>query len=124
MKIRGAMALSTSLALAGCMAQESDVPPGEPAGEAEQALDIATGDVICNSGWPGTRGCSARFGDGREILPGSIKVNVVGHNGAISWSAELVDNNRAINFTASIREGNAFGPGDNTTRFALAWITL
>lgn len=120
MKPSGWIVVLTSLALSGCMAQESD----EVVGEAEQAISIGQGSVTCNSGWPGRRGCTAYFGDGREIMPGTITIHVVGHNGAVEKSAELIDNNRRIKFTADIHEGNAFGPGDNTTRFALAWIYL
>jgi hypothetical protein len=117
MKISGGIAVSTSLALAGCMAQESD----EPMGEAAQALELGLVTVTCNSGWPGSRGCYQRLGDGREIMPGTVTVKVDGR-GSMGYSAALVENNRFIDFSASIHEGDAFNPGANTTKFAVAWL--
>jgi hypothetical protein len=117
MKTSGVIAASTSLALAGCMAHESD----EPMGEAAQAFELGLATVTCNSGWPGSRGCFQRLGDGREIVPGTVTVQVDGR-GSIGHSAALVENNRFIDFSASIHEGDAFNPGKNTTRFAVAWL--
>jgi hypothetical protein len=128
MRAGGAFALSASMALTGCIAQEGDEALGEiaqegdePVGEAEQELSIAVVPVTCNSGWPGTRGCYKRLGDGRKIIPGTVSVQIDGHNGSIGHSASLIDNNRAIKFTASIHEGDAFNPGSNTTKFLVLW---
>jgi hypothetical protein len=118
MKISGVIAVSTSLALAGCMAQGSD----EPLGETAQAFELGLVPVTCNSGWPGSRGCFQRIGDGREIIPGTVTVKIDGHNGSQGYSANLVENNRYIDFSASIHEGDAFNPGANTTKFVVGFL--
>ncbi|KYF54337.1 hypothetical protein BE08_12900 [Sorangium cellulosum] len=125
------------MALAGCIAQEGDEALGDEAlsdealvdealsdeavGEAEQALSIGISPVTCNSGWPGTRGCFKRIVSATDIIPGSVTVQVDGHNGAIGFSASQTGT-RVIEFSASIHEGDAFNPGKNTTKFIVAWL--
>lgn len=89
----------------------------------EMARAIGHTSVTCNSGWPGTRGCYWRIESATDIVPGSIQVEIDGHNGEIGHSAVQVGP-RAIDFTASVHEGNAFGPGDNTTRYDVFWLRL
>ncbi|AUX44994.1 uncharacterized protein SOCE26_064730 [Sorangium cellulosum] len=137
MKISGAVAVLASMALAGCVAQEGDEALSDEAlsdealsdealsdeavGEAEQALQIGLTSVTCNSGWPGTRGCFWRLGSATDIVPGSITVQIEGHNGALGYSASQ-SGPRTIDFSASVREGDAFNPGKNTTKFLVAWF--
>ncbi|KYF75260.1 hypothetical protein BE18_52010 [Sorangium cellulosum] len=127
-----AIAVLSSMALAGCVAQEGDEALSDEAlsdealsdeavGEAEQALQIGLTTVKCNSGWPGTRGCFTQLVSATDIVPGSITVQIDGHNGAVGYSASQ-SGARLINFSASIREGNAFDPGANTTKFIVAWL--
>ncbi|MGK3990069.1 hypothetical protein WME99_43905 [Sorangium sp. So ce136] len=131
-KSSGAIAVFASMALAGCIAEEGDEalsdealseqPLGdEVTGEAEQALAIGLQSVTCNSGWPGTRGCFRQLVSATNIVPGTVTVQVDGHNGAIGYSASQ-SGPRTIDFTASIREGDAFNPGANTTKFLVAWM--
>jgi hypothetical protein len=132
MKISGAIAVLASMALAGCIAQEGDEALSDEAlsdealsdeavGEAEQALKIGLASVTCNSGWPGTRGCFRQITSATDIVPGTITVEVDGHNGAIGYSVSQVAA-RTIEFSASIHEGDAFNPGKNTTKFIVAWL--
>lgn len=97
----------------------------EGAGEHNERLVRAIGHVslTCNSGWPGTRGCYWRIESETDIVPGSIQVEIDGHNGEVGHSAVQVGP-RSIDFTASVHEGNAFGPGDNTTRYDVFWLRL
>ncbi|WP_437731990.1 hypothetical protein [Sorangium sp. So ce1335] len=124
-KCTGAMAILASMALGGCIAQEGDEALGDEAlsdeavGEAEQALSSHS-FVTCNSGWPGSRGCVKRIVSPGKIVPGSIVVDIDGHNGAIGFSASQ-SGDRVIDFSASIHEGNMFNPGKNTTRFIVMW---
>lgn len=131
-KLTGAIAIFASMALAGCIAEVDDGALDEEAldeealseeavGEAEQALVIAHEFVTCNSGWPGTRGCYKRINSPTNIYSGSISVSIIGHNGAIGYSAVQVGT-RVIDFTASIHEGDMFNPGKNTTKFLVEWI--
>ncbi|WP_437605011.1 hypothetical protein WMF20_27920 [Sorangium sp. So ce834] len=126
------IAVLSSMALAGCVAQEADEALSDEAlsdealsdegvGEAEQALQIALSSVTCNSGWPGTRGCFTQLVSATDIVPGTITVQIDGHNGAVGYSASQ-SGARTINFSASIREGDAFNPGANTTKFIVAWL--
>ncbi|MGK3966832.1 hypothetical protein WMF38_21980 [Sorangium sp. So ce118] len=128
----GAIAVLASMALAGCVAQEGDEALSDEAlsdealsdeatGEAEQALAIGLQSVTCNSGWPGTRGCFRQFVSATDIVPGTVTVQVDGHNGAVGYTASQ-SGVRTINFSASIREGDAFNPGANTTKFIVAWL--
>lgn len=133
MKLSGALVVLASMALAGCIAQEGDEALSDEAlsgdealsdedvGEAEQALQIGLTSVTCSSGWPGTRGCFKRISSATDIVPGSITVQIDGHNGAIGFSASQ-SGTRTIDFSASIREGDAFNPGANTTKFLVAWF--
>jgi hypothetical protein len=119
--ISKAITVSASLAFAGCIAHESDDFLGESVGEAEQAIRIGQATITCDSKWPGVQDCSAFFGDGSEIIPGTLSMTIIGHNGAKSKEAYLIENNRKIRFFAVIHEGDLFSPGKNTTTFALAW---
>jgi hypothetical protein len=111
--------LSMSLVFAGCMPRESD----EPLAETAQALRPGSGVKLCESGWPGSRPCYATFGDGREILPDSIDWYVDGGDHSEAPAVvQLTDDHRAIRFSASIHEANAFGPHDNNTRYVVEWI--
>jgi hypothetical protein len=127
MKISGVVAVLSSMALAGCVAQEGDEALSDEAlsdeavGEAEQALQIGLSSVTCNSGWPGTRGCFAQLVSATDVVPSTITVQIDGHNGALGFSASK-SGARSINFSASIREGDAFNPGTNTTKFLVAWL--
>jgi hypothetical protein len=94
----------------------------EEAGERQGVRACAT-TVTCNSGWPGTRGCYFRIISETDIVPDSIEVEIDGHNGEIKHAAVQVGP-RDIDFTASINEGNAFGPGDNTTKYIVKWVCL
>ncbi|WP_437777298.1 hypothetical protein [Sorangium sp. So ce1097] len=126
-KLTGAIAIVASMALTGCIAQEGDealddeAASDEVLGEAEQALAIGLSSVTCNSGWPGTRGCFKQFVSPTDIVPGSVTVQIDGHNGAIGYSASQTGA-RTIQFSASIHEGDAFNPGKNTTKFIVAWL--
>lgn len=126
MRISGAIAVLASLALGGCVAETGDeawsdeVLGEEDVGEAEQAITEAKVRVTCDSGWPGSRGCSKRIVSPKPIIPGSIVVDIVGHDGAIAFSAQQTEP-RVIVFSASIHEGNMFKPGKNTTVFDIIW---
>ncbi|MGK4003606.1 hypothetical protein WMF31_13330 [Sorangium sp. So ce1036] len=126
-KLTGAIAILASMALAGCIAQEGDEALGDEAlsdeavGEAEQALGIGISSVTCNSGWPGTRGCFRQIASPTNIVPGSITVQIDGHNGAVGYSASQ-SGDRIIDFSATINEGDMFNPGKNTTKFIVAWL--
>lgn len=118
-KISRVIGISTSIAFAGCMPPESD----EPLGEAAQAIEIGLATVVCNSGWPGSRPCYQRLGDGREILPGTITWRIDGHDGTMAPPVvALVENNRFIDFSVSIHEADAFSSGKHTTKFLVGWI--
>lgn len=94
----------------------------EEAGEHnERGLKACHENVTCYSGWPGTRGCYVRIFSEWDIVPDSIEVEIDGHNGEVGHSAIQVGP-REIDFTASIHEGNAFGPGDNTTKYTVTWL--
>jgi hypothetical protein len=88
-------------------------------GVTTQSIEIRT--VTCNSGWPGTRGCSWRFSSASAITPGSITVAINGHNGEIGHTLSQIDA-FTIDFTASVNEGDAFNPGKNTTSYTVAWL--
>lgn len=126
MRISGAVAVVASVALGGCVAHEGDealledaLSEEEDVAEAEEAL-IGYALVQCNSGWPGTRGCSKTITSPTNIIPGSIEVYIDGHNGAISYAA-VQTANKTIKLTASIHEGDAFNPGKNNTKFVVLW---
>ncbi|WP_437977036.1 hypothetical protein WMF11_08025 [Sorangium sp. So ce295] len=126
-KLGGMIAVLASMALAGCIAQEGDEALSdedlseETVEEAEQALQIGLTSVTCNSGWPGTRGCFKTITSATNIVAGTITVQVDGHNGAVGFSASQTGP-KTIQFSASIREGDAFNPGANTTKFLVAWM--
>jgi hypothetical protein len=126
-KLSGMIAVLASMALAGCIAQEGDEALSdedlseETVEEAEQALQIGLTSVTCNSGWPGTRGCFKKITSATNIVAGTITVQVDGHNGAVGFSASQTGP-KTIEFSASIREGDAFNPGANTTKFLVAWM--
>jgi hypothetical protein len=89
--------------------------------DVEMRWSIGSGSVTCRSGWPGTRGCYARFTSPTDIMPGTIAIQVVGHNGSFGYSAQQIGA-RKIDFSAGIHEGDMFNPGKNTTRFTIMWI--
>jgi hypothetical protein len=89
------------------------------AGASTQALEIR--NVTCNSGWPGTRGCSWKFSSPSAIVPGTITVQINGNNGEIGHAAAQLDSFN-IAFTASVNEGDAFNPGKNTTSYTVVWL--
>jgi len=94
------------------MAQyESD----EATKEGAQALETAL--FTCNGGWPGRRSCYQRIGNGREIIPESVKVLIIGRDGSAGYGAPLSEGNRVIAFSADIHEGDLFNPGKNSTTF-------
>jgi hypothetical protein len=90
-------------------------------GAQTQVIEIR--NVTCNSGWPGTRGCSWVFTSASAIVAGTITVSINGNNGEIGHSASQIDASN-INFTASVREGDAFNPGVNTTSYTVAWLRI
>ncbi|WP_437568169.1 hypothetical protein [Sorangium sp. So ce542] len=117
-KICGVIGISTSIVFAGCMPPEGE----EPLGEAAQAFELGLATVVCNSGWPGQRPCYERLGGGREIVPGTITWQIEGHDGTVNPPViALSGDNRVIEFSVSVHEGNAFNPGKNTTRFTVGW---
>ena len=106
-----AMFAAFGLGAAGCMMQAGD----ETAGEGSQALETAL--FTCNGGWPGRRSCYQRIGNGREIVPESVKVLIIGRDGSAGYGAPLSEGNRVIAFSADIHEGDLFNPGKNSTMF-------
>ncbi|MDC0682940.1 hypothetical protein [Sorangium atrum] len=126
-KLGGMIAVLASTALAGCIAQEGDEALSDEAlseetvEEAEQALQVGLTSVTCNSGWPGTRGCFKQIVSATDIVPGTVTAQVDGHNGAVGFSASQTGP-RTIDFSASIREGDAFNSGKNTTKFLVTWV--
>lgn len=118
----GMMCVITSLAFAGCLAQEGDeFTSDENTSEASQAIVIDLRNVTCNSGWPGTRGCHWVFFSSTDIVPNTITVQINGNNGEIGHTASQTGT-RQIDFTASVREGDAFNPGKNSTAYTVAWV--
>lgn len=136
------MAIMAPLTVAGCVMPEdeagtgdevaSDLVAGEQVAgdeaasreapdEVAQLASIEIRNVTCRSGWPGTRGCSWLFTSSTSIVPGSIIVQINGHNGAVGYTAAQVGTNK-VSFTATVHEGNAFDPGSNTTSFTVAWL--
>jgi len=77
--------------------------------------------VTCSSGWPGTRGCSWLFTSPTSIVAGSIIVQINGHNGEVGHTAAQTTATK-VSFTATVREGDAFNPGANTTSYTVAWL--
>lgn len=106
-----AMLTAVGLGAAGCMMQEGD----ETTAEGAQAIEIAM--FTCDGGWPGRRTCYRRIGNGREIIPESVKVLIFGRNGTAGYGAPLSEGNRIIAFSADIHEGDLFNPGKNSTTF-------
>jgi hypothetical protein len=106
--------------------EEVDIEPG--AATEEEALHIKVESVkidvqsvYCNSGWPGSRGCSTVIRSPTDIIPDSIIVEVDGRNGSMARNASMIGS-RMISFTASIREADMFYPGKNNTRFIVGWL--
>ncbi len=77
----------------------------------------------CNGGWPGTRWCSWTLFSETDIVPGSIQVQINGHNGEVTHSASQIGS-RQINFVAVVHEGDVFNPGKNTTSYTVAWLRV
>lgn len=93
--------------------------------ESEVTLDRAlelTGR-ICNGGWPGVRACWWWIDSPTDIVPGSIQVQINGHNGEVIHAAQQ-NGARQIKFVAVVHEGDVFGPGKNTTSYTVAWLRL
>lgn len=116
------MYLITLLAFTGCVAEDGTTPVSdENTSETSQGLSIALQNVTCNSGWPGTRGCSWVFVSPTDIVAGTITVQINGNNGEIGHTAAQ-NGTREVDFTASVHEGDAFNPGKNTTSYTVAWL--
>jgi hypothetical protein len=123
------------LAFAGCVAQEGDEVASDEVASDEVASDEVTSEanaaltaieiknVTCNSGWPGTRGCHWVFFSLTDIVPGSIIVQINGHNGELVHTVSQTGL-RQIDLTAIVREGDAFNPGVNTTAYTVVWFRI
>jgi hypothetical protein len=120
----GMMVFLTPLAFAGCFAQESDeVATDESVSEQTALVTCRVRDqrlVTCQSGWPGNRVYQIGLASPTDIIPGTISVAFDGPNGELSHSVSQ-SGTRQINFTAIIREGDAFNPGKATTTYIVSW---
>lgn len=134
------MAIMAPLTLAGCVAPEDEAGTGaevaseQVAGDETASTDVEKGEshllacatrieirnVTCASGWPGTRGCSWTFSSPTSIVPGTLVVKINGHNGEVGHTAS--NSTFQVSFTATVREGDAFNPGVNTTSYTVAWL--
>lgn len=131
----GMMVLVAPLAIAGCLPPEGDELAGDESAM-EEALSAMSpvafaacalpGSVfdqrieVCQSGWPGGRTCRDSIANPTDVIASSISVAISGFNGEVSHSALLVGT-RQIDFSATVREGDLFSPGKNTTTYIVSW---
>jgi hypothetical protein len=126
LSVIGMMVLVAPLAIAGCLAQESDEPATDESASELAALAVCAPFSFdlrietCQSGWPGTRKCQDTIASATDIVPGTIATTISGHNGEVS---HVVSQNgtRQIDFTATVHEGDVFSPGKNTTTYIVSW---
>ncbi len=119
----GMMVFFAPLAFAGCLAQESDESATDESASELKLDSIRCDDIqteVCQSGWPGTRLYNIGIFSPTDIVPGTISAAISGLNGEVSHSVSQ-SGTRQINFTATIREGDAFSPGKNTTTYNITW---
>lgn len=127
----GMMVFLTPLALAGCLAQESDeLANDESASEVQLAsirprLSCASPNFheqvnpyACQSGWPDTRTCIHDWISATNVV--SVVALIAGPNGELSHSVTGVGTQQ-VELRATVREGEVFNPGRNTTIYNVEW---
>lgn len=127
----GMMILLTPLALAGCLAQESDELASDEAtseaqlGSIRPRLTCASPNIheliqpyTCQSGWPGARNCKHDWISATNVV--SVVALISGNNGEISHSVSGVGTQQ-VELLATVHEGDAFNPGRNTTTYNVEW---
>lgn len=123
-KVFGLMILAP-LALAGCLAQDGDEPTSEELA-AITPFAVCAPNIFdqrietCQSGWPGTRTCRDSIASATDIISGTISTAISGNNGEVSHTVTQ-NGPRQIDFTATVREGDLFNPGKNTTTYIVSW---
>ncbi len=131
----GMMIVLAPLALAGCLGQEGDEPVSDPSASEQQlaptspvslavcgSLIAESRPLVCPGGWPSAAKCEQAFSSPTDVDETTVTSAINGLDGEVPGSRMVeVRGLREVHFEATIRSGEVFNPGKNTTVYTVSW---